>query len=162
MKTIAKVFGVIALGTLLPTFAQVTTTEETNEVQQNPDGSVTETNVVTTTTFNPESRTKVVKYFDTYKGERYGLPPGWVTRFKVKEIPTAWRTSRIAPGVIVTEKQRPYLVEAPPELVKVLPAQASKEVRYYVAGGNVVAVDEKYRVVDSIQIPSVKFTVEDD
>lgn len=160
MRTIAKAFGAIALGTLLPLAAQVTETEETTEVQKNPDGSITETKVVTTT-FNPEARTKVVKYFETYKGERYGLPPAWVTRFKVKEIPAAWRTTRVAPGVVISEKQRPYLVEAPPELVKVLPAPASQEVRYYVAGGNVVAVDKGYRVVDSIQIPSVKITVED-
>lgn len=161
MRTIAKAFGAIALGTLLPLVAQVTETEETTEVQRNPDGSTTETNVVTTTTFNPEARTKVVKYFETYKGERYGLPPAWVTRFKVKEIPAAWRTTRIAPGLVVTEKQRPYLVEAPPELVKVLPAPVSEDVRYFVAGGNVVAVDKGYRVVDSIQIPSVKITVEE-
>ncbi len=161
MKTIAKAFGLIALGTLLPLGAQVTETEETTEVTRNPDGSVTETNVQTTTTFNPEARTKVVKYFDTYKGERYGLPPAWVTRFKVKEIPATWRTTRIAPGVVVTEKERPYLVEAPAELIKVLPTPANQEVRYYVAGGNVVAVDKQYRVVDSIQIPSVKLTVEE-
>ena len=94
MRTIAKAFGAIALGTLLPLAAQVTETEETTEVQKNPDGSITETKVVTTT-FNPEARTKVVKYFETYKGERYGLPPAWVTRFKVKEIPAAWRTTRV-------------------------------------------------------------------
>lgn len=162
MRTIAKAFGAIALGTLFPLAAQVTETEETTEVQRNPDGSTTETNVVTTTTFNPEARTKVVKYFETYKGERYGLPPAWVTRFNVKEIPAAWRTTRIAPGLVVTEKQRPYLVEAPPELVKVLPAPVSEDVRYFVAGGNVVAVDKSYRVVDSIRIPSVKIiTVEE-
>jgi hypothetical protein len=160
MRTIAKAFGAIALGSLLPLSAQVTETEETTEVQKNPDGSITETKVVTTT-FNPEARTKVVKYFETYKAERYGLPPAWVTRFKVKEIPADWRTTRVAPGVVIREKQRPYLVEAPPELVKVLPAPASRETRYYLAGGNVVAVDKGYRVVDSIQIPSVKITVED-
>jgi hypothetical protein len=162
MKTITKAIGLIALGTLLPLGAQVTETEETTEVQRNADGSVTETKVETTTTFNPEARTKVVKYFDTYKGERYGLPPAWVTRFKVKEMPAVWRTTRIAPGVVVTEKQRPYLVEAPAELIKVLPAPGTEEVRYYVAGGNVVAVDKEYRVVDSIQIPSVKFAVEEE
>src|SRR5688572_18558148 len=121
MRTIAKAFGAIVLGSLFPVTAGVTETEKTTEVQENADGSVTEKTTETTTTFNPESRTKVVKYFDTYKGERYGLPPAWVTQFKVKEIPAAWRTTRIAPGVVVTEKERPYLVAAPPDLVKVLP-----------------------------------------
>jgi hypothetical protein len=49
-------------------------------------------------------------------------------------------------------------MEAPPELVKVLPAPASG-VRYYLAGSNVVAVDTNYRVVDAISIPSIKITV---
>lgn len=79
---------------------------------------------------------------------------------KMKEIPAGWRTTRIEPGIVVTEKERPYLVEAPPELVSVLPS-ASGGVRYYVAGSNVVAVDKTYKIVDSIQIPSIKFEVED-
>ena len=102
-----------------------------------------------------------MKYFEPFKTERYGLPPAYVTRVKVKEIPAAWRTTTaIAPGVVITEKERPFLVEAPPELIKVLPAPAA-EVRYYMAGSNVVAVDKSYKVVDSIQVPSVKITVDD-
>jgi hypothetical protein len=42
----------------------------------------------------------------------------------------------------------------------VLPAP-TPDVQYYMAGGNVVAVDKSYKVVDSIQIPSVKITVDD-
>ena len=161
MRTIATVWGVVALGSLFPLAAQVTETKEKTETTENADGSTTEKHTTTTTTFNPEVRTKVVKYFDTYKTERYGLPPAWVTKVKVKEIPATWRTTRVAPGVVITEKERPYLVEAPPDLVKILPAPPSPEVRYYVAGGNVVAVDKTYKVVDSIQVPSVKITVDD-
>ncbi|MES2920593.1 MAG: hypothetical protein V4819_03555 [Verrucomicrobiota bacterium] len=40
-----------------------------------------------------------------------------------------------------------------------LPAP-STGVRYYVAGSNVVAVDSEYRVVDSVQIPSIKLSIE--
>ena len=40
-----------------------------------------------------------------------------------------------------------------------LPAP-TPEVRYYMAGGNVVAVDKSYKVVDSIQVPSVKIVDE--
>jgi hypothetical protein len=160
MKTTRIAIAALALGVILPVSAQVTETRKKTEVQQNADGSTTEKHTTTTTTFNPEVRTKVVKYFDTYKTERYGLPPAYVTRVKVKEIPAAWRTTTIAPGVVITEKERPYLVEAPPELIKVLPAPAP-EVQYYMAGGNVVAVDKTYKVVDSIQVPSVKITVDD-
>ena len=159
MKAIVKAIAVVALGYILPVSAQTTETEKKTEVTKNSDGSVTQTET-TTTTFNPEARTKVVKYFDTYKTNPHGLPPQWVTKMKMKGIPAGWRTTRIAPGIVVTEKERPYLVEAPPELVGVLPS-ASGGVRYYVAGSNVVAVDKSYKVVDSIQIPSVTFEVED-
>ncbi|MCW1925900.1 hypothetical protein OKA05_25295 [Luteolibacter arcticus] len=159
--TTTSAIALAALGMIVPLSAQVTEKKEKTEVRENADGSTTEKHTTTTTTFNPEARTKVVKYFDTYKTERYGLPPAYVTKVRVKEIPAAWRTSVIAPGIVITEKERPYLIDAPPELIKVLPAPASSDVRYYMAGGNVVAVDKTYKVVDSIQVPSVKITVDD-
>ncbi len=161
MKTIPKTLGIVAAALALPLVAQVTQETERTEVRENPDGSVTERRTVTTKTFNPDVRTRVVKYFDPYKDERYGLPPGLYKGVEVTSIPETWRTRTIAPGVVVTEKERPYLVEAPPQLVKLLPPVESMKVRYYVAGGNVVAVDEDYRVVDSIHIPSVKIVVEE-
>ncbi len=158
MKTIVKVFGVVSIGCSLPLSAQTTQTEKTTETARNSDGSVTRTET-TTTTFNPEVRTKVVKYFDPYKTNPHGLPPAWVTKMKMKEIPVSWRTT-IAPGVVIQEKERPFLVAAPPELIKVLPAP-STDVRYYVAGSNVVAVDKTYKIVDSVQVPSIKIEVDD-
>jgi hypothetical protein len=160
MKATSTTIAVAALGIILPVSAQVTETREKTEVHEHADGATSEKKTTTTTTFNPETRTKVVKYFEPYKTERYGLPPAYVTKVKVKEIPAAWRTTAIAPGVVITEKERPFLVEAPPELIKVLPPP-SAETRYYMAGGNVVAVDKSYKVVDSIQVPSVKITVDD-
>jgi hypothetical protein len=160
MKTIVTACGVFALGYWLPLGAQVTETSEKTETSRNADGSVSRT-TTTTTTFNPEVRTKVVTYFDSYKTNPHGLPPGWATKVRVKEIPAAWRTTRIVPGVVVAEKERSYLVDAPPELVKVLPAPVSG-VRYYVAGSNVVALDPTYKVIDSVQIPTIKYTEDDD
>jgi hypothetical protein len=157
MKPILTTFVVAALG-CLPLAAQTTETQKTTDVTRNPDGSVTKTETKTTT-FDPEVRTKVVTYFDAYKTHPHGLPPAWATTVKVKEIPATWRT-RIAPGLVISEKERPYLVAAPPDLVKVLPAPASG-VRYYVAGSNVVAVDSSYRVVDSVEVPSIKIKVDD-
>ncbi|MES2658008.1 MAG: hypothetical protein V4689_05290 [Verrucomicrobiota bacterium] len=156
MKNLTITLAALAMGTILSLQAQ-TTTEKTTEVSKNPDGSVTKTETKTTT-FNPEARTKVVKYFDPYKTQQYGLPPAWSAKVKVKEVPTTWRTT-IAPGVVIAEKERSYLVEAPADLVKVLPP-ATTGVRYYVAGSNVVAVDSEYHVVDSVQIPSIKLTVD--
>ncbi|MCW1921752.1 hypothetical protein OKA05_04255 [Luteolibacter arcticus] len=160
MKTTFAAMGVAALGSIIPLSAQVTETRETTEVQEHADGSVTEKTTTTTTTFSPEARTKVVKYFEPHKSAQYGLPPAWVTKVRVKEMPATWRTKTIARGVVITEKERPYLVEAPSDLVGVLPAPPA-EVRYYVAGGNVIAVDKSYKVVDSIQIPSVRIVVDE-
>ena len=153
----------LTLGAILPLAAQVSeTTETTTETTRTGNGgTVTETTTTTTQVFNPEARTKVVTYFDQYKTSPHGLPPGFVQKVKVKEIPVTWRTTRIAPGIVVTEKERPYLVTAPPELVSVLPAPA-EGVRYYVAGSNVVSVDKTYKVVDSVQIPSIKYTEDED
>lgn len=177
MKSIIQLGGVITLGCMLPLTAQVTKsvqtqttqsngaavtqTTETTETTRTRNGAVTETTTTTTHVFNPEARTKVVTYFDQYKTDPHGLPPGFVKQVRVKEIPVEWRTTRIAPGVVVTEKQRPYLVSAPAELVSVLPAP-EEGVRYYVAGSNVVSVDSSYRIIDSVQIPSIKYSEDED
>jgi|GEM_PF-2094757 len=160
MKSILKTCCFATLGSILPLAAQESKTIETTESTRSSDGAVTDT-TTTTTTFNPEARTKVVTYFDGYKTSPNGLPPGFAAKIHVKEIPTGWRTTRIAPGVVVTQAQRSYLVDAPPELVSVLPA-ASSGVRYYVAGSNVVAVDSSYKIVDSVQIPSIKYKEDGD
>lgn len=153
-KSFITTISAIALGAVLPLTAQTTETVET-DVRANPDGSVTETETVTTA-FNPETRTRVVEYFDTHKAHPHGLPPGLAKRVVVAEAPTEWRTTRIEPGVVFEEAHRTHLVEAPPELVQVLPQR--EEVRYYIAGSNVVAVDRSYKVVDSIEVPSVTFS----
>ena len=161
MKSIINVYSLVMIGCILPLGAQVKETTQTTETTQNAAGGITETTTTTTQTFNPEARTKVVTYFDAYKGNPHGLPPGFKGVVRAKESPAAWRTTRIAPGVVVSETQRSYLVEPPPELVKVLPAP-SAGVRYYVAGSNVVAVDRSYKIVDSVQIPSIKYSEDED
>ncbi|MEO7101547.1 MAG: hypothetical protein ABI162_19515 [Luteolibacter sp.] len=160
MKSIIKTYCLVTLGCMLPLSAQETKTTETTETSRTANGT-TQSTTTTTTTFNPEARTKVVTYFNTYKGNPYGLPPGYVQKIHVKEIPAAWRTSRITPGVVVSEAQRSYLLDAPADLVRVLPPP-SAGVRYYIAGSNVVAVDSSYKIVDSIQVPSVKYTEDED
>ena len=98
MKTIPTlVFTVGVFASSAIVCAQTTTTEET-VVREKADGR-TETTTTTTTHFTPEARTKVVKYFDSYKESPHGLPPAWASRVKVEELPETWRTSAIAPGV---------------------------------------------------------------
>lgn len=156
MKSFLIVGSIAFLSLGLTAYAQVTETKETTETTEHADGSTTETTETTTRTFEPEVEKRVVKYFDTYKTERYGLPPAVVTKISVDGIPTTWRTTRIAPGVVVTEKERPHLIVAPPELVKVLPAPRA-ETKYYIAGSNVVAVDKSYKIVDSVHVPTIKY-----
>ena len=112
-----------------------------------------------TISFNPEVRTKVGRYFDRFKANRHGLPPEWVSRMRVREIPANWR-SRILPGIVIVENERIYLLEAPQDLVDVLPPLPAG-FHYYVAGSNVVAVDNNYRIVESFQIPTIVFTDND-
>ncbi len=156
MKPFIIAVSVLGIGSM-SLMAQAQKTEKATDVTKNADGSVTKTET-TTTTFTPDSRTKAVKYFDAYKGNPHGLPPAWAAKVRVKDVPTAWRTS-IAPGIVVQETDRSYLVEAPDDLISVLPAPRSG-MRYYVAGSNIVAVDSNYRVVDSIPIPSIKFVAD--
>lgn len=138
----------IVVSAILPLAAQTKTTEKT-ETTEHPDGSVTEKTTTKTRTVRARGR------------EARGLPPTIVMRVKVKEVPAAWRTTRIGTGAVIQEKERVHLIDAPPELEKVLPPP-TPNIRYYVAGSNVVAVDRDFRVVDSVHIPSIKIVADVD
>lgn len=150
MKTIVKSLAILTAGCL---GVSAQTTEKKTEVTKHADGSVTKTE---TTVFNSDARTKVVQYFDPYKADPYGMPPQWVSKAKLQHVPPSWRGMKISSGTVVAEKERTYLIDAPPELISALPAPR-EGVHYYVAGSNVIAVDPSYRVVDSVHIPSIKF-----
>lgn len=105
--------------------------------------------------FSFYDQTKVVQYYDTYRNNPAGLPPGTLVKLNVNVIPGWWGSSRIAPGVVLKESERDSLLDAPRELVRVLPVH-SEPIRYYLAGSHFVAVDEGYKVVDSIPIPSIR------
>jgi hypothetical protein len=157
MKRTISTLAALACGFLIPVSAE-TTTETQTDVTRNADGSTTMTET-TTTTFTPEVETKVVKYFDAYKANPHGLPPAWSQQVKVDKLPSAWKTTRITTGTIIPQAERDHLFKAPAELIEVLP-EARSGVTYYVAGSNVVAVDSDYKVVDSIRIPTIKFSMD--
>ncbi len=129
------------------------------EASSNSAGSVARSSAPAV--FHSYARTKIVQYFDTYRTDPMGLPPGWAIGIQVNEIPAAWGNSRIAPGFVVRENERTYLMAAPSELIRVLPSQP-QDLRYYVAGSNLVAVDHNYKIVDSIQIPTIRLPDADD
>ena len=115
---------------------------------------------IETVAFNPHARSKVVQYFDTYRTDPLGLPPECAARVKVDEIPAAWENPGITSGMVIQENERSSLVEAPPELVRVLPAHSQEQVRYYLAGSNLVAVDSGYKILDAVRIPTVRLSNE--
>ena len=111
--------------------------------------------------FNSYARTKIVQYFDTYRADPLGLPPGWTKGIQVKNIPAAWANSWLAPGAVVAASEQTYLMAAPVELIRMLPTH-SQDLRYYMAGCNLVAVDPNYKIVDSVHIPTVRLLGGDD
>jgi hypothetical protein len=175
MKTIITAFSAVTLGCLIPSAAQ-TSGAGTGAGRSGTGGAAVErdegsssqaqgrqtqagTQIQTGTTFNADARSKAARFFEAHKGRQHGLPPAVAAKLKAKEIPQQWKSSRIEPGSMVQERERTYLVEAPADLVEQLPTPPSG-VRYFIAGSNVIAVDQNYRVVDSIQIPTIQITEE--
>ena len=117
------------------------------------------TNASKSTVFTPQVETKVTRYFDTYKSNPHGLPPQWSTKLKAEKIPATWKSSRIIIGTTIPKAERDYLIEAPDDLLKVLP-EPRTGVHYYVAGSNVVALNSDYKVVDAIRVPSIKIDMD--
>jgi len=110
--------------------------------------------------FNAHARSKVVQYFDTYRSEPLGLPPGCAATGSGAGLPAGWNGPGISSGGVIPESERAFLVEVPVEMVKVLAAQSEVEVRYFLAGGSLVAVDPGWKVLDSVRIPTVRLAGE--
>jgi hypothetical protein len=146
--TATTVIAAIAIPLLAPAQDQPVVQEEK---------TTTTTTTTETITFAPEYRTKVVRYFETYRARPYGLPPKVVESVKIQSVPKTWWTTEIRKGYVIPKEEVGYLAPAPVELVKVLPA-AEGPTKYYVMGRNVVAVDTtEMRVVDAVRVPTVKF-----
>ncbi|MEO5915449.1 MAG: hypothetical protein ABIS50_14540 [Luteolibacter sp.] len=94
--------------------------------------------------FGSHVRSKVVQYFDTLEGDR---PGGALDSGEVE----------MAPGKVLAESERESLTDVPQELARVLPA-SQQQVGYHIAGSYLIAVDSRYKIVDSILIPAVHRT----
>jgi len=106
--------------------------------------------------FNAHARSKVVQYFDTYRSEPLGLPPACAARIGAGGMPAGWGNPGIASGLMIPENERSFLIELPVELTRVLAVQSEVEVRYYLAGTSLVAVDAGYKVMDFVPIPTLR------
>lgn len=104
--------------------------------------------------FNPHARAKAVQYFDTYRAEPYGLPPGCAALINPIDDPALAANIGISVGKIVKENERTFLLNAPAELVRVFPPQP-QGVRYCVAGNHLIVVDGNCRVLDAVRIPTI-------
>jgi len=104
--------------------------------------------------FNSHARAKAVQYFDTYRAEPYGLPPACAAMMNPIENPASMADVEVAVGKVVKESERPLLLEAPSELVRIFPDQP-EGFRYCIAGSHLVVVDENCRVMDSVRIPTI-------
>lgn len=109
------------------------------------------------TVFGSHVRSKVVQYFDTYRNEPLGLPPGHAAAGHLGEIPVSWNARGLSRGGVLHEHERHGLVETSADIQRILPAR-QPEVRYYLAGRYLVAVDSDYRIVDFIRIPTVRLS----
>jgi hypothetical protein len=109
-----------------------------------------------TLTFSPHVRSKVAQYFDTYRSELNGLPPSCVSATHGLHIPPTWLRSWLPIGTQILENERQALIEVPSELQKSLTAHSHKTIHYFLAGKNLVALDDRSKVVDSIWIPTIR------
>lgn len=159
MKAILNVCCALGFSCLLLLAARNIQATAIPEVTSDSSGSVARSSAPAA--FHSYSRTKIVQYFDTYRTDPMGLPPGWTLGLQVNKIPAAWGNSRIAPGLVVAESERKYLMAAPSELIRVLPLRPL-ELRYFLAGNNLVAVDHNYKIVDFVQIPTIRLSDADD
>ena len=105
--------------------------------------------------FNAHVRSKVVQYFDTYRSAPFGLPPGCAVRVD-DQMPMGWENPGIASGRVIPDSDRAFLMGVPIELVRMLATHSKTEVRYYLAGRSLVAVDSSYKVLDTVGIPTVR------
>ena len=105
--------------------------------------------------FYDERRSRAVSYFEKQKGQKYGLPPGIAKKYRADKIPKAWRNRSLQRGYRVPSDYRSYLVTAPTDLISLLGGALTGGQRYYLAGSNLIVVDQYYDVVDVVYLPTI-------
>ncbi len=94
--------------------------------------------------FTSHVRSKVVQYFDTLEDDPSGLPSGS-------------GEPEMTPGRFLVESERESLTDVPMALARVLP-DFQKQVNYHIAGRYLIAVDSRYKILDSILISAAHRT----
>ncbi len=157
MNALLNLFSAVSFVCVVSLGTRNSETSTSPEVSEKTAASVTRPASAPAVVFNSHARSKVVQYFDTFRSDTQGLPPALAGKIGMNEIPTSWQTSRISPGVVIRETERSLLVDVPQELVRVFSTHP-QDFRYCMAGSNLVAVDKRYKIMDSIRIPTIRLS----
>ena len=107
--------------------------------------------------FYDDRRDRAVSYFQKQKSQKYGLPPGIAKKYRTDKIPKEWRNRGLQRGYRVPSDYRSSLVAAPVDLISILGGALTGGQNYYLAGSNLIVVDQYYNVVDVVYLPSIVF-----
>ncbi len=105
--------------------------------------------------FKDLERTRVVGYFESYRDQAHGLPPGLAKNLRRgKPLPPRWQ-AKLAPGAIIAEDWWGDFSPVPYEWFPDVEVVA--ETRLYWYGDRVVRVYEPRReIIDVIVIPTIR------
>ncbi len=120
------------------------------------DSSEQKSSGISSQTFSPHVRSKVAQYFATYRTELHGLPAKCVEGVSISKLPEIWSQSWLPIGTVIGENDRAALIKVPAELERVLTANSEDNFHYFLAGKNLVALDSRFHLVDSVWIPTIR------
>ena len=106
--------------------------------------------------FRDDDRTGVIRYFNDYRDNDHGLPPGLAKKYrKGKPLPPGWQ-KKVSNGYVIEDDWNGYFYpleyETFPNLERV------PDTRLYLYGDRIVRVYEPRReVIDIIRIPTIRF-----
>lgn len=104
--------------------------------------------------FRDDDRVIVTRYFDGYRGEPYGLPPGLAKKIaRGKPLPPGWQ-KKLAPGYVIERDWWDDFQPVEPEWFPGLPIIPGTGLYWY--GDRIVRVYEPTReIIDVIPVPTI-------
>ena len=104
--------------------------------------------------FKDTERSRVLGYFETYRDQEFGLPPGLAKNLRRgKPLPPGWQ-AKLAPGAVIAADWLPDFSPVPYDWfpgVEVIP-----DTRLYWYGDRIVRVYEpRHEIVDVIVVPTI-------
>lgn len=105
--------------------------------------------------FKDTERSRVLGYFETYRDQEFGLPPGLAKNLRRgKPLPPGWQ-AKLAPGNVIAADWLPDFAPVPYDWfpgVEVMP-----DTRLYWYGDRIVRVYEpRHEIMDVIVVPTIR------